>query len=360
VTGSNEAHRAAIVLPSLALGGTERVLLRFAAGLLRHGHDVHLAVLDGHGPLRAELAPGLVLHDLEQPRLSRALPRLVQTLRRLGPDLVLSSHAHINLPLLATRRLLPGSARMVIREPSLPSLSLPLEPLPRLFRSGYRRLYPSADLVLASSERMRRELACFGVTDERLRLLANPVDVAGLRHAARDPVREPGNGLRAVTVGRLEPRKGIDRLLSWWDALPDDSHLTIIGDGPDREALEAQAGRRRLEDRVHFLGRLDEPWPWMAGADALLLPSRSEGMPNAALEALAVGTPVVTTPEAGGLGELTAEVDGGLYVASAGDAFVAAVRSVEVRGAPRPRPCLLPERFDAEAAVVDLLRLVAW
>src|SRR3546814_18465284 len=85
---------------------------------------------------------------------------------------------------------------------------------------------------------------------------------------------------------------------------PNDGHLTILGDGAERDALLRQAEALHLASTVTFTGFVEAPWPYYAGADAFLMPSRWEGMPNAALEALACGTPVLATPEAGGLIEL--------------------------------------------------------
>ena len=97
------------------------------------------------------------------------------------------------------------------------------------------------------------------------------------------------------------------------------------------------------------------PWPHFAGADAFLLPSRWEGMPNAALEALACGTTVIATPEAGGIAEVAAEAAGGaVTVAAAGAPFEAAMAAVRASPPEGPRASLLPARFEV-AAVAERL-----
>src|SRR5690606_25273938 len=84
---------------------------------------------------------------------------------------------------------------------------------------------------------------------------------------------------------------------------------------------------------------LSNPAPWVAGADAFLMPSRFEGMPNAALEALALGTPVIATPEAGGIGEVE-----GVTIAEYGPAFEDAMRRATPRSASLSAS-LLPDDF---------------
>jgi glycosyltransferase involved in cell wall biosynthesis len=93
-------------------------------------------------------------------------------------------------------------------------------------------------------------------------------------------------------------------------------------------------------------GFTDNPWEWFAGADAVLVPSRWEGMPNVALEALACGAPVIATPEAGGIAELADETGGSaVRVCPAGSEFIEAMNFMH-HGVPEIRPSLLPPRYD--------------
>ena len=96
-----------------------------------------------------------------------------------------------------------------------------------------------------------------------------------------------------------------------WFALCDDPRiqLTLLGDGPLRSELEALSKDLGMSDRIHFLGFRSNPFPIIRAADALVLSSRHEGMPNVVLEALACGTPVIATPAPGGLVELLAKCD---------------------------------------------------
>lgn len=339
------------LLPSFAGGGAERVMLTLLAGLDRTRCTPELVVLDGKGPLREIVPADVPVHDLRRPRLRYGVAALLTALRRLRPAVIVSTLGYLNLAVLALRPLLPSKPRILVREANTPSRSLPTTPWPWLFRLGYRMLYPGADGVICQSRLMIAEMGRdFTVPHERLHYLANPVDVAALRRVAKIPRRASGEGVRFVAAGRLTRQKGFDRLLEMLAGMPAGTHLTIFGEGPEASALGLLAARLGVESRVHFAGFDPAPWPAYAGADAFLLPSRWEGMPNAALEALACGTPVIATPESGGLRETAAEAaPGAVTIAGAGDAFAAAMRAVGPRSGVSLRPSLLPDRFACEA-----------
>jgi glycosyltransferase involved in cell wall biosynthesis len=109
------------------------------------------------------------------------------------------------------------------------------------------------------------------------------------------------DGFVVAFVGRLVHDKGADRAI---DALPDGTTLAIAGDGPERASLVRRAARRRVRFFGHLAG--DAKLALFAAADALVIPSRVDGAPTVALEALAAGLPIVAS-RAGGLPELLDE-----------------------------------------------------
>ena len=340
--------RVAFVTPSFAGGGAERVLVNLAAALHNDTCTCHLVALSAEGPLRARIPEDLDVIDLGVPRIRAALPRLLQTLRRIRPDVILASAPHLNVALLAARPLLPRGVAVVVREPNLPSLHLRDLPYPAVFRASYRRLYPHADLVIASSQRMANEMLGFGVPARKVAVVANPVALEQVRAAAVAPQREPGDGRRCVAVGRLVHQKGFDRLVAAMAELDAADRLRILGDGPLREPLERTARRITDGEQVTFAGFVDNPWEWVAGADRLVLPSRTEGMPNVALEALACGTPVIATPQAGGLAEVRRQAPAGSVEIVPADRLAEALRRVTPEPVQACRPSRLPATFRAE------------
>lgn len=336
------------------------MLITLAAHLNRTVFRPALVVVDGKGPLAELVPPELPVHDLARPRLRYALPRLLATLRRLRPAAIVPTLGYLNLAVLALRPLLPRGVRILAREANTPAQSLATVPRPALIRAAYRRLYPGADAVICPSRRIADEMVRdFSVPAERIRVLPNPVDVDGIRAAAKPPRREPGPGPRFVAAGRLTAQKGFDRLIEMFARLDAAARLTILGEGPEEAALRALADRLGVGRRVTFAGFDPVPWAAYAGADAFLLSSRWEGMSNAALEALACGTPVIATPEAGGIAEVAIHApSGSVTVAESGAPFAAAVSAVAPAPPETPRPSLLPPGFVLAAAIdrfTDLL-----
>jgi len=348
------------VLPSFAGGGAERVLLTVMAHLDRARFSASLVVLSGGGPLSDAVPSDVRLVDLKRPRLRQALPALRRKLRNTMPDLVISTMGHLNAGILSIKPFLPNTIRYVVRE-----ANVPLEGLSgskrQLQSLAYRRLYHRAEAVVCPSRRVKESVAKLAPrAATALSVIHNPVDETLIRHNARNPFRIPGTGLRLVAVGRLTAQKGFDRIVDLMSEMPKDAHLTIIGDGPEREALSARIEARSLANQILLAGFSENPWAAMAGADALLLPSRWEGLPNVALEALACGTPVIATPEAGGIGDIADLAPTSVTLLNMGNDFLAGMIGLSPRATPsKPAKSQLPGDFSMEAIIPQYENLFA-
>ena len=348
------------VLPDLGGGGAQRVTITLLNGLSSRGRGVKLMAFDAGGPLAELCDPTIPVWTAGRGRLRTAILPLIGEIRRCKPRVVLSTLGYVNLGLLLLRPLLPATTRLWVREANLPSLSLSNNRFPSLMRTAYRTLYPTAERVVCTSRRMSEEMERdFGVPSHVLCELHNPVDVSAIRIKARPLRRSPGVGRRFAAAGRLTAQKGFDRLLGMFaeSANPED-RLTILGEGPLLDELRRRTTELGVGEQVNFPGFLDMPWSWYAGADAFLLPSRWEGMPNAALEALACGVPVIATPESGGIAEVAALArPGTVTMARAGQDFSAAMRAVVPSNVAELRDSLLPIEFSLDY-VLD--RVVCW
>jgi glycosyltransferase involved in cell wall biosynthesis len=331
------------VMPAYSAGGSELVLTSLVSGLDAEEFETRLFVISDAGRLNVDLSKIGFVHTLGIARLRNALFPLWRMLRGFRREVVFSSQVHLNICVLALGRLIPGM-KIVVREANMPSDCLRNGHWPCLYRPLYRWALRRANCVMASSEMMRADMVkTFGVPDSKLMVLYNPVDVNDLRLRAKTPKRHPGPGRRFVAVGRLVRQKGFDRAIEWMAQMPSEDHLTILGEGEARDVLAMEIAQKKLQDRITLVGFVESPAAWVAGADALIMTSRWEGMPNAALEALAVGTPVIATPESGAIVEVASMASSGT-VCVASD-FCAAMRAVEVKPCSHPRPSLLPDAF---------------
>ena len=225
------------ILPSFAGGGAERVLLTILARLDRDRFASSLVVLSGDGPLAGCVPADVQVINLARPRVRQAIPALRRVLGQQKPSIVFSTMAHLNAGVLALQPSLPAVTRYVVREANIPLSGL-TGAKRALQRLAYRRLYPRAHAIVCPARRVADGVV--GVVPraaDKVSVIHNPVEVLGLRARAKRPVRRPGEGLRLVAVGRLTHQKGFDRLIDLMPSFPPSSHLTIIGDGPDRSAL---------------------------------------------------------------------------------------------------------------------------
>ena len=137
-----------------------------------------------------------------------------------------------------------------------------------------------------------------GITDKPFTVIQNYIDVSDIRRKQQEePVGLTVDAacLNFVALGRLCHQKGYDIMLDLFAkacAARNDLRLYIIGDGPDRAALEAQAAELGIADKVCFLGNQPNPYCYMARMDAFLSTSRYEGQPLNIMEAMAVGLPL--------------------------------------------------------------------
>ncbi|MFG0334895.1 MAG: glycosyltransferase [Maioricimonas sp. JB049] len=152
---------------------------------------------------------------------------------------------------------------------------------------------------------------------KRVSVIPNGVDFDRFASASPGDLGElgiPADARVFVSVGRLHPQKGYDLLIEAIEPLLEqspDQHLLILGEGPSRPDLERQIREAGLERQVHLPGYRDDVPSMLAAADAFVLVSRWEGMPNAVLEAMAAGLPVLAT-DVEGIDELLTDGQTGI------------------------------------------------
>jgi glycosyltransferase involved in cell wall biosynthesis len=171
-------------------------------------------------------------------------------------------------------------------------------------RFTIRAFYPFADQRVAVSEGVANDLAAIsGLSRSRIHVIANPIKPPPERIEVGDEIERlwGKNGARILSVGSLKAEKDYELLLNAFSRLARriEARLIILGEGEQRGELEAQARRLGIFDRVVMPGFRPDPWPFYASAHLLTLSSTTEGFGNVLVEAMAVGTPVVSTDCAG-------------------------------------------------------------
>jgi teichuronic acid biosynthesis glycosyltransferase TuaC len=218
----------------------------------------------------------------------------------------------------------------------------------------------NADGLVAVSRGLKQRLVELGIAPERVRVLRNGVDLALFRPCDREAARRKlGFGRPALlAVGNLVPLKRHKLMVEALSELPE-VELVIVGDGPERTAIENFARRCGVADRMRLLGRLPQdrlPEIYCA-ADLLLLVSTHEGWPNVLLESMACGTPVVVS-NIDGIADIVAAAEAGRIVADVNPTRLAtAIRNLLAAPPSRAATQAYAEQFDWQSTTKGQIAL---
>jgi glycosyltransferase involved in cell wall biosynthesis len=335
----------AFITTNLRGGGAEKAVINLASILADRGHEVHVILLER--VVEHALPGNFALHALATGKLGKGvlgkylcafrLARLVKRLAKGAPFELIVSTLPFADEVVALSGIEPvwyRIANTLSSEVAQLKLRHPGKAARRYQR--YRRLYGAAN-VIAVSEGVAEDLRdCFQMTQAGIEQIYNPFDVAAINELAAQPEPDLPQAPYLLHVGRFAPQKRHDLLLRAWEGLDDTEHKLVFLTKKS-EQLDALIEASGLGSRVMVAGFRQNPYPWIKNAQLLVLCSDREGMPNVLVEALACGTPVVSTDCPSGPRELLAGTGSGVLVPTGDvEALRAAIRAALQHPAP---PC---------------------
>lgn len=297
--------RLLVILPTLNGGGAERSILTLVGNLDPRSFVVTLFIVKTEGEYWSEIPRGVGVHTAIGAG-RRMLPHLHTILYKAcklagRADVIIGGQE-------LTATYIAVAAGRLTRRPVIGFVHTDLEEYlhiaTRLDPFMLGRLYPQLDKAVAVSTGVAKSLVrLVPELAEKTMVLSNPVDVGQIvRQSMVGP--PPGAPPRYILgMGRLCPEKRFDVLIEAYATLHRsgfERDLVILGEGPERFALEQLAKQRNISNRVHLPGFMLSPHGWLRGADIFVLTSQFEGFGLVLVEALAVGTPVVAVDAVGG------------------------------------------------------------
>ena len=293
----------AVLVARYSISGVPLAQLRLARGLADQGHRVTLVF--GYA---ADKAPrpieGIDLRVWDSPQARGLLRPLMRLLRDERPDIVFSAEDHLNVLVLIAALLTGSKAKISGSSRVTPLDTYSNRPLTKRWwlKQLARLTACRADALTCVSQDMVGQYRTLFGDRARYQCIYNIVDDPANRARLAEPVDDPwlgdGGTPVAVAAGSLQPWKGFDDAIEAIGKIRDQKRelrLLILGEGPERAALEAQIARLGLEDRVRLVGHVENSLKYFARADEFVLSSHVEGLPNVLVEAMMAGTSCVAT-----------------------------------------------------------------
>jgi glycosyltransferase involved in cell wall biosynthesis len=284
------------VINSLTAGGAERALVDLLGYLEDHLRDyaVHLVLLDVEEQLHA--VPSWVQTHVLNAKFNFLWSTILlsRLLRGLAPAVTLSFLNRSNCANVISSKLLKYPC--IISERTHPSSRFEGGVNGLVTKAIMRLTYPHANQVIAVSQGVRHDLMTnFGVQGTKIRVIYNAVDIDRICQQA---LELPATGVPEpyiVSAGRLVPSKNFQLLIESYRLSGIAENLVILGEGEERPKLERLVSSLGLEGRVILPGHMQNPYPIIGAARLFVSSSNLEGFPNALIEAMALGRPVVAT-----------------------------------------------------------------
>jgi N-acetylgalactosamine-N,N'-diacetylbacillosaminyl-diphospho-undecaprenol 4-alpha-N-acetylgalactosaminyltransferase len=160
-----------------------------------------------------------------------------------------------------------------------------------------RKLYPKAKKIISVSEGTKIDLIeNFNIPEDRHEVIYNPYDIEKIRKLSQAPVDLQLHREKTIVVlSRFRPIKNIGMIIQAFAAMKQEANLLIVGEGQEAPKLHNLAEELGVADNVHFVGAKENPYPYLALSDIYVSASRSEGFPNAMVEAMICGCAIVST-----------------------------------------------------------------
>lgn len=301
-------------ISSLDIGGVERVFVNLVNSISRKGFDVDLVLARESGPYLSLVSNKVNVVDLRSSRALMSLIPLVRYLRKEKPDLLMSAKAHYNIVAIWAKYLSGVPCKLLITQHGyFPPVNEKIMKInARLIPFLARLFYKKADKIICVSQGLKKDLAkTLSISEDKIDVIYNPIFEESILEKTKEStdhhffVDEKNKII--LGSGRLVKEKDFPTLIKAFYELrrkEKNIRLIILGEGEERKKLEKLIEELGLKDNVSMPGFVNNPYPYIKRSNVFVSSSRREGFGNVLVEAMACGTPIVSTNCLSGPAEL--------------------------------------------------------
>lgn len=277
-----------LVTSSLAAGGAQKVFWLLSQGFDKKKYEVTLIILTSKNAFFSTTIPEVNVLDLGTSRSSLSIRKFYNLIKKEKPYAIFGTGDQINF-LISFVSMFVDIPYIIGRPTNISSEMRQFAGVKSKVLGKFKRFfYDKFNTIVCQSDEIRNPLIQnLNVDPKKMVVIPNPVLINGI-------IKNGKSSNRLVIVGRLTEVKGHARLLNMFSEIKNDYSLTLVGDGPLKEALKQQIDDLGLTNSVFLIGNVSDVINRIADHDVLILSSFSEGFPNVVLESLSVGVPVVT------------------------------------------------------------------
>lgn len=304
--------RLLIIIPSLQCGGSEKFVSQLCNHINTGKFCVQLVILQNNKQFYEITNPAVNIISLDKRRVRFTLFKIKKLIHLFKPDIVFSAANHVNLYLAIFRNLFSKKIKFIARESSIVSLNTKNASMPLLYHLLIKKYYQRFNIIICQGKYMQQDLLTHYGIDAAKTIIIN--NATAKNNVYEIPVKQIDRPYKFITVSRLSPEKGIERLIHAVGLLSLPFEFYIIGDGIQKTALQKLVIKLNLHEQVFFIPENKNPFNGMEDTDLFLLGSYYEGFPNALIEAGARGIPAIAFDAAGGINEIIENEKTGLLV----------------------------------------------
>lgn len=309
------------MMPSLSGGGTERFISILCSNINFNDFDVTLALVNIEGDYLSDIPSNVKIVKVGNSRVRNSIPKIIRYVNNERPDILFTSLGQFNLIMSLISPLLNSHTKLVIRESISVSTANKFKKLGFLYNLAYRFICSKIDNVVCQCEYMANDLVdSYNFKRSNIKVINNPVDfrlidskISKCKENTNNTYPINNECLKIIAAGRLDHQKGFDILIKALSNVERDFKLFIMGEGKDKAVLEGLVKDYKLTEKVKMLGHVSNPFPYFVDSDVYVLSSRYEGFPNVALEACAIGLPLIAFDSPGGIKDIIS-VDNGMLL----------------------------------------------